>query len=133
MKSRAELALSTPNLSAEDTMRLCTNLRITRAVSVSSCGLHHKARAIAVRRNLRIARKDLAPIHIVVVPRLILIRNEIDAVAALLVAVRLLLKLQGRRIAAFCAADAKWGNPTSGIAASAVTLTLSTSRRESFA
>jgi hypothetical protein len=62
---------------------------------VSSCGLHHKARAIAVRRNLRIARIELAPIHIVVVPRLILIGKEIDAVAALLVAVRLLLKLQG--------------------------------------
>ena len=49
---------------------------------MSSCGHHHKARAIAVRRNLRIARIELAAIHIVVVPRLILIGKEIDAVAS---------------------------------------------------
>jgi hypothetical protein len=78
---------------AED--RLCANRRQTGTVSVSSCGLRHKPHAIAVRRNLRIAGIEFAPIDIVVVPGLILIRDEIDAGAALLVAARLLLKLQG--------------------------------------
>ena len=75
--------------------RLCANRRQTGTVSVSSCGLRHKPHAIAVRRNLRIAGIEFAPIDIVVVPGLVLIRDEIDAGAALLVAAGLLLKLQG--------------------------------------
>ena len=46
-------------------------------------------------RDLRITRIELAAIHIVIIPRLVLVGNEVDAVAALLITIGLFLKLQG--------------------------------------
>ena len=55
----------------------------------------HEAHAIAVRADFGVARIQLAAVHVVVIVRLVLVGNEIDALAALLVAVRAFLKLQG--------------------------------------
>src|ERR1035438_9085626 len=63
--------------------------------SLSRSRILHKPTAIAVWTDLRIARIELAAVHVGVIVRLILIGNEIDAHFAALLAVRHELVLQG--------------------------------------
>src|ERR1039457_3348662 len=55
----------------------------------------HKTHAIAVRADLGVNRIQLATVHCVVVVRLILVGNEIDAYLAVLDALGMVLKFQG--------------------------------------
>ena len=57
-------------------------------------GVQYEAVAVTVRANLGVAGIKLAAVDRVIVVRLVFVREEIDALAALLVAVRRVLKFQ---------------------------------------